>query len=559
MDADSTRQLLALQNEINILKSALNPMFQLLQEIQEIRKKHHISQSYNISNIAIISLEIKEDILKDVSSMQQTMSEKVEEVRVEAKTNLDSLDLDLSRVKDDVYNGNLLVKDLNRDQISLKHASGEAALNIKQLLREMEQRATLNNIEEIRHVLKNMTPLSSFDNLKARVSDCVSTYQFQNLQREAETTKQKLKKYIKTEDLTARFQEFSASLDKSFRTSFITSEVYSETNETIEKKIKETHQMINSSREFVMKLDNATNEKVRIVKKSIDSKPWKSELYTLQEEVNLKVSKSEIEGLTKGTVESVKNFSVEMYRFKNSVEKFEKVLERFDEILLDKAEKDEVKKLNNAVSLAAPAESVAIIKNQFVTFTKDSDNRFQAQCAMVEKIKGNFDYILDKFEAMKREIFDVTNLSASVAEFKEAVERKADKQDIFEIYDNMCKRIDFVEANESLKVMKKQLEQAAGLMFSLCRTFLDSGEPISQIKKQRYELFKNFNSLVNWVTGENHMISVNINTSRVGESMDQDDNLDIRFPSRHSVFLRRQSAATAKNSKRAHIDFPKIA
>lgn len=278
----------------------------------------------------------------------------------------------------------------------------------------------------------------------------------------------------------------------------------------------------------------------------------------IQQELALKVPKAEIESFTKETNEMVKNFAKEMGKLKLSVECFERVLERFDEIILDKAGKDETKKLNEKVAELATTESVKLLKNQMVAFTKENEAKFLSQCALVDKMKGNFDYILEKFEALKKEIFDVSNLSATVLEFKEAVERKADKQDIFEIYDNMCKRTEFVEANDNLNLLKRQVEQGIALMFSLCRTLLKNGEPSSQIKKQRYDLLKNLNSLVNWISGDSLNSFVLVQSPRNVDLEDNDGMNDSRHPSRQSAFLRRRSAATAKVSTRHHLNFPKL-
>jgi hypothetical protein len=122
----------------------------------------------------------------------------------------------------------------------------------------------------------------------------------------------------------------------------------------------------------------------------------------------------------------------------------------------------------------------------------------------------------------------------------------------------MCKRIDFIEASEGLKLLKKQVEQSTSLMFSLCRTLLKTGEPESQLKRQRYELLKNFHSLQNWIIRETSPGLNTINFTKNTDLFDNDDTGESRFPSRNSAHMRRKSAATAKDSKRLHIDFPKV-
>ena len=85
MELEFNRQIISLQNEISILKSSLNPVYLLLQEIQEIKKKHHISQANTLSSVALLSMDIKEDLLKELSLIRIHADEKLNELKQENK------------------------------------------------------------------------------------------------------------------------------------------------------------------------------------------------------------------------------------------------------------------------------------------------------------------------------------------------------------------------------------------------------------------------------------------------------------------------------------------
>lgn len=552
MELEFNRQFLALQNELNILKSSLNPVFQLLQDIQDIRKRHHISQANNVSSYSLLLMDIKEDILKEVASMSRLTDEKISDVKQDLGNSIYDASMEVGNVKDEVFKINETIKGMNSDIFSAKHIGGENTMYIKEIKKELEKKASINNIDEIRTIVRTMTPLNSFDTLKSRVNDCVSVYQFQDMQKKVEVIKDKLKKFMSIDDVNKNLERFTFELQEKFNQSYITIKLFDTRQEAIEKTFADLNDAIMKSKEFSSKLDKDSKEKIMVVKKALESRPWRAEIAVIQEYVSKLMPKEELLVFINDTKAQVTNFSTNMYKFKASVERFEKVVERFDEILLDKAEKDQISRINKILETVATKDSVESIKKNMVSFTKDNESRFLAQCALVDKMKSSFDYLMDRFETFKKDNFDVSNFNNTVMEFRELLERKADKQDIYEIYDNMCKRIDFLETSEYLKVLKKQVEQGAALMFSLCRTLVKNGEPPAQIKKQRYELLKHFNSLMNWISGEQPNLSV-FSPFR-GENFEEDE----KVITRHSAFMRRRSIGTAKESKRMHIDFPKL-
>ena len=98
---------------------------------------------------------------------------------------------------------------------------------------------------------------------------------------------------------------------------------------------------------------------------------------------------------------------------------------------------------------------------------------------------------------MVKENIDVSLLSKTLQDLREVVNRKANKEDIYEIYDIMGRKIEIYSLAESTNVFKKQLELCAVLVLTLCKTLVKNGENPIIIKKTREELLTSLNSLVN--------------------------------------------------------------
>jgi hypothetical protein len=499
-------------------------------------------------------MDVKDEIMRDVAHMNKLNDEKLQDLKHELSNEIYDTSMEIGAVKDEVFKFTESLKEMNSEIFSAKHIGGENTMYIKEIRKDVDKKASLNQIEEMRTIIRTMTPLTSFDTLKSRVNDCVTIYQFQELSKAVEKIKKKLVTFMTIEQVDQKLKDFTQTLANEFNQAYVTHKVFESQKYVFEKMFNEVNEGILSAKEYANKSGKASTDKINVVKKALESRPWKADINIIQDIISKFMPKDELLAFITDTKTQVATFSTNMHRFKVTIERFEKVVERFDEILLDKAEKDQISQIKKQLELFASMEVVDSIKRGMINFTKDNENRFLAQCALVDKVKSNFDYLLERFETLKRENFDVSNFANTIAEFRETVDRKADKQDIYEIYDNMCRRIEYIEVNESLHLLKRQVEQGTSLVFALCRTMVKNGEPPAQVKKQRYELLKNFNSLINWMAGETASPGLNYSLQKVFETTDDDD----RNPTRQSSLLRRRSVMTAKENKRVHIDFPKL-
>lgn len=231
-----------------------------------------------------------------------------------------------------------------------------------------------------------------------------------------------------------------------------------------------------------------------------------------------KATRDELAALKDHIDPLISDFKVEVDHFKYKIQKNDLVLERFDEILLEKAAKDDIREIRGLLELLAR-------KDDFIETSeiqhKDIDvlkSQIKQLFTKTEETKELFSAMAYKLDIIKRENHDVTQISYKLQNFKEIIETKADKSEIFGIYDLMGRQDDVTNLEIQTSKIKRQLELNCVMMHSMCRTLLKSGEPPPVIRKQRFDLFKNIGVLVNWVNGEGGSPRNFATSSRLGET-----------------------------------------
>jgi hypothetical protein len=93
--------------------------------------------------------------------------------------------------------------------------------------------------------------------------------------------------------------------------------------------------------------------------------------------------------------ENLFDFEETINKFRNKCENYEKVLERFDEILLEKAAKDDISEIKKYLLLLIKTEDVEIFKN---LVKKDFSN-----------IQTDFEKTIEKFKKLENLISEVNS------------------------------------------------------------------------------------------------------------------------------------------------------
>ena len=368
---------------------------------------------------------------------------------------------------------------------------------IDELKTSLEGKAPSNNLQELRQLIKNCATSSSLEILKSRISECAGKYQLEEIQKTQIFLRKKIEKCPKTkilnETLNNLKDEFYVKLEKDF----INREMFfKEKDGLLRKSMSEEEKILEISNK-IERTEGMLMKKITNLKKHIDSRPWSGniqEIHTLLAEKSsikdFKAFKSEIDVVQSQSLKRLNNFQ-------NNITTFETIVARFDEVLLLKAEKDEITRIEQKISSLVEKTVFEEKTNPLASSIEKIQDAILKLIQSGDIMDNHLNSVSIKCNTLVKENIDVSLLSKTLQDLREVVNRKANKEDIYEIYDIMGRKIEIYSLAESTNVFKKQLELCAVLVLTLCKTLVKNGENPIIIKKTREELLTSLNSLVN--------------------------------------------------------------
>jgi hypothetical protein len=545
-------QVLGIEKEINQLKASVTPCILLLNEILELRTKRNLSESSNHSVISTLTLQIKSEILREIESGFAS-AHAVEYYKENTESAIKTLEEETLWARNTLSSTETQLKD-NEAQISqcLKHAK-ENRQKLDDIMYQLEDKVTSSNLNEIRMLIKNCATVSSVDILKNRISDCAAKYQLEEIQKNQILFNKKLQKFTKNKVLIGKLDGFNTEIKDLLEKNYLSKETFYKEKDGIlkkslndEEKIKEVNNRLDRSESvFEMKHQN--------LKKKLDSAPWSKSIEEIYKVLESKTDYKNLNTVKNELVSMISQSNTKIAALESSINSFEVILARFDEILLIKAEKEDIKRIENCIQgfvLKSAYDEKIFYIDQIIEKLQDGLKKLIKSSDIMDK---HLESVAYKCNTLVKENIDVSLVSKSLQDLRETVDRKANKEDIYEIYDIMGKKIDIINVSESNILCKKQLEMCAVMVLSLCRTLVNTGEATSVVYKKREDLLSSINSLINWISGDMSLKSpkqIFNDSQKPGKAISERPRSI--GPSGH----RRNSAG--KQDQKLMVDFPKI-
>lgn len=253
--------------------------------------------------------------------------------------------------------------------------------------------------------------------------------------------------------------------------------------------------------ETFVNLSESLQEKVFSLKGYIDGHPWEKEIEEIRNSVQDKIHKIEMNDFRIEVSDQISNINAKVEQSNVTIVDYSHIIERFDEILLEKASKDDIESVRKELPKF-------VIKQTYQENNHTNSKLYKVVQAQILNINSSISAfeissqtLVHKFEMLKKDNHDVSNVSRILGQIREDLARKADKSDICEIYDRLGRQEDITKLYENEDLNKRQLELTAVLTYALCRTMLKIGETPDVIRKKRDELYRNLGTLVNWIGG----------------------------------------------------------
>ena len=559
MDTQETT-LSSLQAEIQLLKSSMGPCTVLINEILECRRRRNLSENNSHTLLSLLLLELKGEVLKEMNPVFASTTE-LDILKESFETTTKEAFEEHSSLRQIVFNAENELKLHGTSLLQMSFTNKEHRERLDDLKLQVENKATSSNLQELRQLVKNCATAHSVEVLKNRVSDCASKYQLEEVQKNQIFFEKSLKKCMRIKVLNETFKEFQNEIQARMEAEYMNKEMFKLEKDGILKKISSENESLEETNNRINRTEAVLLKKIGNVKKQLDSCPWSDSISEIHKSLSDKVTYNDFEKYRKEVDIIISSSYKNIATFKSSIESFENILARFDEILLLKAEKDEMQKyeqkLHNFVE-----------KSNFESVTQPQTSAIEKiQDAIKKLIKGadimdsHLQSVSAKCNNVIRDVMDVSLIAKKLHELQEIIDGKANKEDIYEIYDIMGKKIEISQLAESDKLFKKQLELCVVLMQSLCRTLMKNGETPLFIQKKREELLNSCNSLVNWISGEmsTHTPQILLSAKKNTDfSKDHNHSVELRSRTPKSRGSNRRSSLSMRNDGKLTVDFPKI-
>lgn len=496
--------------QIKLVKQMLIPVMSLLQEFRELKVRNRLSPDSNISILSLLTSSIKEDIMKELKKLKSSAKNSLSNVEQNINIRFKDVHSQIDDVQKNMLNFDALTTQINDSISNVRGHLNTFYDKFDAFKSEIDDRALITEVSEIRLRCKQYALKQDLDELKLEVFDKAAKTHVEKIDTRLNHLDTCMGNYIDKNHIEGIKTELKiqaeayVDLNCLLREEFISfKDQYSSAKFKSEDELKRlTHKIDTANKQL--------KESINEVATKLAKSPWKREMEKLDYAISLCAKSSELKKHEEDVYPLLNKFSIQVKDCVEKIAKFENVVMRYDEILLDKASKDDIKFLKSQLPLYVTMNEFKDekdkIEHKFI-WMQDEIETLHSSIKILDAATHNLSLRCDQ---LKKEQKEVSDFATSIEKLKETTKEKADKIDMHKLIDAMGTKSQFENLLSQIEIVHKQVELGIILNYSLCRTMLNNGEESSNLIIQRKDIFRKMSGLVSWVTGEEHRIKSSV-------------------------------------------------
>lgn len=477
------------KKEYNLIRDNVLDMLPILKDFKGLLQRKSLFERSPYIYLSILAKEIKTDILREVASKLLEPGDDIREIKEDIKSFKDSTldkfyaltdDLEILKSERVVVNEHLELTDRNlkdvRDEVSLK--------------------APFNMMNSIAEKLNTKAPLAELHELEEKVKICPTSEQVRALNREIETLNSQISAFA-SKELVFQMEE---GIEKKVTTEiekYLKTDVFIEEMEHVKGQFKDAQVLIDYQKDKQEKITSQFRHEIAKLNKNLTSKPWISDIDIVMGYVSEKSSVKDLDRFKQDVNPKLEFFEEKVDIFGTQIKAFERVLERYDEILLEKASKDDIDKLKSIHPSFLQVTDFNTHKEFVLKRVKELEVKSENHLTGLDFVEKKLKSFKSTYKIFNKDMKTFLNLYNSLGDIKEQISAKADKSDILSVIDTTGRKEDVVQATQAIENLHKQLEMHVMLHLAVIRTMLKSAEPAAVKNRQRVELYRSTSSLLN--------------------------------------------------------------
>ena len=379
---------------------------------------------------------------------------------------------------------NVKFEDLNKtiDMIKAEIQTKASAEALRNLALKVEQSATRK----------------ALDDLKAEVNLCATKKELGNALQKVAEVKQELSNYVRIERMDGIRKDIIDSIHRDMR-NYVRDEIFKTAIDSLKDNI---NQLTNRVKERENTLDRVLVElrkDINILFFQMNDEPWMIGINECKDLINTKADTKDFDIHKDAVGQMLDGFDDRLRELRKNVNEFGLVIERFDEVILDKASKQDVQLISSQLPSFAIKANLEPVLKEHKEKLDDLDARSLetvSSVATLLKRSKNWQSTETQSKLMKKEF---SRLTDQIEDVRNSLKEKSDRADFLTLLDTISKREELNSLRESLEAHHKQLETATVLTIALTKSTLKSNESYSSKEKQRFDIYKHLSSLLRWI------------------------------------------------------------
>jgi hypothetical protein len=425
---------------------------------------------------------IQEHVIPSIRNIEiQTAIQvsKTNEFYAELKKITDHLSIQLSKANDIIT----LVK-------------GSATSNMEKIentIKQVNKKADLYELQVLSRELSNMTPLSTFYQFQEWSQSLASKSEIQRLDKKNQEVENALGKRPTFEDM--QNEDSKIIVDVKSLISKEKTEIFRKLGKVkeglplLDEKIEVTKGKIQQSNEILTKRINEVLE-------FIQEKPWNPDVEEVVKVVKTKAAKVDLDLLRDSFEPKMQDILMRSIDIERDLKEYSDVMARFDEVILTKSSKEDVKVVQQMMKTFVTQINMDPI---LVTYSEKFENvetKLLNHAKAIEEVAKEIAAYSAVSAVLKTQSKDYLKMMDSIRSINELMRHKADKADIYNMFDVVGYRDDVIALSTSVEKLKDLFTQSVLLQHETLGTFIPSVDPQVTKNRHRAEIGKNLDLIL---------------------------------------------------------------
>lgn len=374
------------------------------------------------------------------------------------------------------------------------------------------KKADLYELQAFAKELSSMTPLHTFYKFQDWAQSLASKDEVEKLDKEVDLIKEKVEDktsldYVQNE-LSKIIVEVKSELNKEktlLTRKFVKlKEISSEHKE----KIDHVKQNIKQTNDIVSK-------RFHEIMEQIEKKPWTPDLNALQSEIKTKATLQQIEEIKEIYNPKIQGIIEKNQEISEDLQEYSDVMARFDEVILTKASKEDIKVINQKMKSLVSQSSIDPILSDYSQKFQKTEERLKSVTKLVDDVNDRITAYHGISTLLKTQTKDYTKMLDSIKSINETLKHKADKSDIYSIFDVVGYKEDILVLTSHVEKIKEMFLQTVVLQHDTVGTLMPSADPQNAKNRVRAEVVKHLDIIAKKLTNP---LEKDANTVKVDRS-----------------------------------------